>query len=153
MVYILNSSFPLNPILISTFHHPNLSKTPNVVLCKDVAKNCQENFILICISPLLYLMLKKLLYDPPKKNSFNKMCIIQGVLFIAVWSTAKRAAQSVATHSKPSSMVLRKLSFSSFIQHDVYLTVQENEMLLRSVAFSMLIIPSICFAYTLNEHE
>ena len=35
----------------------------------------------------------------------------------------------------------------------VYLTVRENETLLRSVAFLMLTIPSISFAYTLNEHE
>jgi len=51
MVYILNSSFPLNPILISMFYHPNLSKTLSGVLCKDTAKSCQENFILVCISP------------------------------------------------------------------------------------------------------
>jgi hypothetical protein len=66
MVYILNSSFPLNPILISMFHNPNLLKTLNRVLCKDVAKSGQENFILVCISPLLYLKLKKLLHDKKK---------------------------------------------------------------------------------------
>jgi hypothetical protein len=69
MVYILNSSFPLNPTLISMFHHPNLSKTLKGVLCKDAAKSCQENFILVCISPLPYLKLKKLLHDTPKKSA------------------------------------------------------------------------------------
>jgi len=79
------------------------------------------------------------------------MCIIQRVLFIAVWSTAERGAPSVATYSKPSSMVLRKLCVSGFLQHGVYL-IHENEMLLRSVVL-MLTIPSISFAHTLNEHE
>ena len=46
-----------------------------------------------------------------------------------------------------------KLCVSSILQHDVFFTVQENKMLLCSVVFLMLTIPSISLTYTLNEHE
>ena len=60
-VYILlNSSFSLKPIPISMFHHANPSKTHNGDLCKNTTKSCRENFILVCISPLLYLKLRNL---------------------------------------------------------------------------------------------
>jgi len=81
------------------------------------------------------------------------MCIIQKVLFIGVWRAAEQAAPSVASHSTTGSTVLRKLCVSSILQHDVFLTVQENKLLLCSVVFLMLTIPSISLTNTLNEHE
>lgn len=155
MVYILNSSFPLNPILISMFHNPNLLKTLNRVLCKDVAKSGQENFILVCISPLLYLKPKKLLHDKKKISFTNKRrsASLRCALYREYSSLLYGALQSGQPPTLKQAVRCWKTRVSSFLQHDVYLTVQENKMFLRSIAFLLLTIPSISLPYTLNEHE
>jgi hypothetical protein len=50
-----------------------------------------------------------------KNSNFFKVDIIQTVFFTAKWNTGEQAAPSVATHSVPSSLVIRKHSvFQAF---------------------------------------
>jgi hypothetical protein len=75
MVYTLNSSFSLKPILSSMFHHPNPSNTLNTVLCKDAAKSCHENCIFFLHQPITLPKFKKMWHDK-KKRSASLRCAL-----------------------------------------------------------------------------